>query len=449
MTYWVKGFGNSNKTSIPQSLQDLCYPQDDNSSLPTIPLILDRKVFICSQIEEIKPKETYVIDVLNTDPKCSIHIIDFLTQERKFVKEIDFLLETILPSLVDAEYSRIERTLKEECLNLKQSHDTLLGSIENLIQNNPSDIVYKFIEIISSLTNLLDSNAKYMNRYFEVETQSLSFSSTYSQDYSSTLCGLPLIDLIRFPVQWQNWILEIISSLLQYLDSSYPPKYRTLLEDFSSQIIKLSDTIDSIPKLEQISHMFITEPFPIVVPGRRFVKQGTTIKHCRKNNTKREIVLFSDCFFYAQLKGGKYFIPQSYELTCLEAKPYPDPDRVTTMIIYTPKKSFVIDFETQKDRDEWLEAIKTAAANARANSESPPSDLRMAPIWIPDNEAPNCMICHTQFTMFLRRHHCRACGYVVCKNCLTHKVIMPGISETKQVPVCEACFLELSSNKKK
>ena len=434
---------------MPQLLRDLCYSTETDPNLPTIPLILDKRVFICSQIEEINPKETNAIDLLNKDPKCSIHIIDFLSRERKFIKEIDFLIDSVLPNLVDTDFSRIERALKEESSSVKKSHLILLNSIENLIQVNISDVVQKFIEVIASLASLLDSHAKYMNRYFEVERQSLSFSVSHTADYSSSLCGNVLIDLIRLPVHWQNGALEIITSLLHFLDSSYPPKYRNLLEEFSSIIVKLSDTIDSIPKLEQLSRMFITEPFPIVVPGRRFIKQGTTLKHCRKNNTKREIVLFSDCFFYAQLKGGKFFVPQCYELTCLEAKTFPDPERVKTLIIYTPKKSFVIDFESQKERDAWLEALKTAVANAKANCESPPAQLRMAPIWIPDNEAQSCMICRTQFTMFLRRHHCRACGYVVCKNCLTHKVIMPGISETKPVPVCEACSLELSSNKKR
>lgn len=29
------------------------------------------------------------------------------------------------------------------------------------------------------------------------------------------------------------------------------------------------------------------------------------------------------------------------------------------------------------------------------------------PPWVPDEDAPNCMGCQTQFTMFRRRHHCR------------------------------------------
>ena len=36
----------------------------------------------------------------------------------------------------------------------------------------------------------------------------------------------------------------------------------------------------------------------------------------------------------------------------------------------------------------------------------------IAPFWVPDTEAPVCMLCGVKFTMWKRRHHCRACGKV-------------------------------------
>lgn len=36
----------------------------------------------------------------------------------------------------------------------------------------------------------------------------------------------------------------------------------------------------------------------------------------------------------------------------------------------------------------------------------------VAPVWVPDSQAPNCMKCEARFTFTKRRHHCRACGKV-------------------------------------
>lgn len=38
--------------------------------------------------------------------------------------------------------------------------------------------------------------------------------------------------------------------------------------------------------------------------------------------------------------------------------------------------------------------------------------VETAPVWLPDEEAPSCMSCHTVFTVIRRRHHCRNCGKV-------------------------------------
>lgn len=43
----------------------------------------------------------------------------------------------------------------------------------------------------------------------------------------------------------------------------------------------------------------------------------------------------------------------------------------------------------------------------------PASSLgEVAPVWVPDSQAPVCMKCDIKFTFTKRRHHCRACGKV-------------------------------------
>ncbi|EGS19157.1 putative E3 ubiquitin-protein [Thermochaetoides thermophila DSM 1495] len=47
------------------------------------------------------------------------------------------------------------------------------------------------------------------------------------------------------------------------------------------------------------------------------------------------------------------------------------------------------------------------------------------PRWQPDAEATYCPICHTQFSIFNRKHHCRKCGRVVCASCSPHRITIP------------------------
>ncbi|KAJ8911303.1 hypothetical protein NQ315_016997 [Exocentrus adspersus] len=40
-----------------------------------------------------------------------------------------------------------------------------------------------------------------------------------------------------------------------------------------------------------------------------------------------------------------------------------------------------------------------------------------APLWVPDSDATSCLHCDMKFTVLKRRHHCRACGLVLCSKC--------------------------------
>ena len=44
---------------------------------------------------------------------------------------------------------------------------------------------------------------------------------------------------------------------------------------------------------------------------------------------------------------------------------------------------------------------------------------RTPSIWIPDNKAMKCFDCCVPFSIINRKHHCRVCGRVFCRNCTT------------------------------
>jgi hypothetical protein len=86
------------------------------------------------------------------------------------------------------------------------------------------------------------------------------------------------------------------------------------------------------------------------------------------------------------------------------------------------------------------------------------------PVWEPDNSANECRRCRRKFSLFVRKHHCRRCGLVVCGSCSTNQdrleladvVLEPGVLEpwhTQSSSVgayrtCDTCHAELSGSRR-
>ncbi|XP_074008858.1 zinc finger FYVE domain-containing protein 9 isoform X2 [Numenius arquata] len=104
--------------------------------------------------------------------------------------------------------------------------------------------------------------------------------------------------------------------------------------------------------------------------------------------------------------------------------------------------------------EEYESGVSTSPCLAVA-PDSPDNDLRagqfgaparkpfttlgeVAPVWVPDSQAPNCMKCEARFTFTKRRHHCRACGKVFCAACCSLKCKLLYM-DRKEARVCVIC----------
>lgn len=63
----------------------------------------------------------------------------------------------------------------------------------------------------------------------------------------------------------------------------------------------------------------------------------------------------------------------------------------------------------------------------------------LKPLWIPDEDAPSCMNCSQRFTVLRRRHHCRACGRVLCSACCSSRARLEYM-ECRDARVCLPCL---------
>eukprot|EP00939_MAST-03C_sp_MAST-3C-sp1_P002762 g2762.t1 len=93
--------------------------------------------------------------------------------------------------------------------------------------------------------------------------------------------------------------------------------------------------------------------------------------------------------------------------------------------------------KSKKATEEWIENLsgytETSLRMLLLSGARPPE-------WVPDEKRDNCSICKAEFTFFFRRkHHCRACGEVVCHECASTFLTIPWIGIEDQVRVCDFC----------
>ncbi|GFR91664.1 hepatocyte growth factor-regulated tyrosine kinase substrate [Elysia marginata] len=67
-------------------------------------------------------------------------------------------------------------------------------------------------------------------------------------------------------------------------------------------------------------------------------------------------------------------------------------------------------------------------------------DAEKAPSW---KDAETCTRCRVQFTVVQRKHHCRNCGEIFCKNCSSKTSTIPKLGFERQVRVCDSCYDKL------
>lgn len=66
-----------------------------------------------------------------------------------------------------------------------------------------------------------------------------------------------------------------------------------------------------------------------------------------------------------------------------------------------------------------------------------------APVWVHDQRVSMCQGCLREFKLYFRRHHCRACGSVVCSDCSRHHYPL-RYQRFEPQRVCDNCFETLS-----
>lgn len=61
--------------------------------------------------------------------------------------------------------------------------------------------------------------------------------------------------------------------------------------------------------------------------------------------------------------------------------------------------------------------------------------------WADDSVVTTCPTCSKEFSLTLRKHHCRHCGQIFCSDCSSRTAAVPSCK--KPARVCDPCYQEL------
>ncbi|XP_053948647.1 pleckstrin homology domain-containing family F member 1 homolog [Anastrepha ludens] len=199
-------------------------------------------------------------------------------------------------------------------------------------------------------------------------------------------------------------------------------------------------------RIAMVESCFGSSGVPLAIPGRVLVGEGVLTKMCRKRPKSRQFFLFNDILVYGNIVIGKkkYNKQHIMPLEEVSLESLEDNGQYRNgWLIRTTTKSFVVFAATSTEKQEWMAHINKCVEDLLRKSGKKPVENHAA-VWVPDAEATHCMHCKkTQFTMIVRRHHCRNCGAVVCGPCSSKKFLLPQQS-SKPVRVCTACYDRLS-----
>lgn len=97
-------------------------------------------------------------------------------------------------------------------------------------------------------------------------------------------------------------------------------------------------------------------------------------------------------------------------------------------------------FQNYSNSNQLSEGHLTNAANMSIHQIG-----KTAPHWVPDNVTNFCMQCNQKFSFIKRRHHCRACGLVLCSACCSLKAKLEYLGDV-EARICIQCDMLLNQN---
>uniref|UniRef100_A0A8C8S093 FYVE, RhoGEF and PH domain containing 2 n=1 Tax=Pelusios castaneus TaxID=367368 RepID=A0A8C8S093_9SAUR len=263
------------------------------------------------------------------------------------------------------------------------------------------------------------------------------------------------------------------------------PRYELLLKDYVRKLPP--DTLpDQFPSPPSCSFVFLApqerlqnlwEVYQrlgleddIVDPSNELIKEGPIQKISFRNNTTSEkyLFLFNNMLLYCVPKviqvGAEFQVRWRINVEGMKVRILKDVEFPHSFLVSGKQRSLELQARSQEEMNTWIKAFQDAIAKKEKRTESfkaavhgPDGEAqefslkseergRRAPQWVRDKLVTMCMRCKEPFNAITRRrHHCRACGYVVCARCSDYRAPLQ-YDGNRLNRVCVECYIFLTGH---
>ncbi|XP_058501229.1 FYVE, RhoGEF and PH domain-containing protein 4a isoform X8 [Solea solea] len=325
-------------------------------------------------------------------------------------------------------------------------------------------------DILLKLTPFLKMYAEYVKNFDKAmellkqhSDRSPQFKALIQEIQSQEVCGsLTLQHHMLEPVQRVPRYEMLLKDYLKKLPQDDPDRRDSekSLEIIATAATHSNSAIrksENLKKLLEIYEM-LGEEEDIVHPSNEFIKEGHILKLAARNTSamERYLFLFNNMLLYCvpkfSLGGPKYTVRTRIGIDGMKVLETTNEDYPHTFQVSGKERTLELQASSQQDKAGWIKAFQKTIEVFQLKNESFKNALKdvdevskaelgkRAPRWIRDNEVTMCMKCQEPFNALTRRrHHCRACGYVVCWKCSDNKVALE-YDGNKVNKVCRDCF---------
>ncbi|XP_006902243.1 PREDICTED: FYVE, RhoGEF and PH domain-containing protein 4 [Elephantulus edwardii] len=293
------------------------------------------------------------------------------------------------------------------------------------------------------------------------------FKSVVEEIQKQKICGnLTLQHHMLEPVQRIPRYELLLKDYLRKLPPDSPDwnDAKKSLEIISTAASHSNSAIRKMEKLKKLLEIYemLGEEEDIVNPSNELIKEGQILKLAARNTSAQEryLFLFNNMLLYCvprfSLVGSKFTVRTRVGIDGMKIVETHNEEYPHTFQVSGKERTLELQASSEQDKEEWIKALQETidafhqrnetfrnaiAKDNDIHSEVSTAELgKRAPRWIRDNEVTMCMKCKESFNALTRRrHHCRACGHVVCWKCSDYKAQLE-YDGGKLSKVCKDCY---------